>query len=227
MSMIEIGGGGGAITEKTMKYARWESLIDVFNSIRVTKHRYGVEAVRSYPLTVAAMGGDTCCKTMQALSFASGFNTANVAYPPGSIYGDALRNYLQFATRYSALLYHEKIKWVVAEEVQATIEAPAQVRWKQYVFSRDLGAEVDSLMHLVQLPPDPLIYRRPGKQARLTALPATVPVPPGTTLRDVWLLSPDRAPRAERLPAKVQGGKVVFTIPDLETYDLVVVRFAR
>jgi hypothetical protein len=227
MSMIEIGGGGGAITDKDMKYGRWESLIDVFNSIRATKHRYGVEGVRSYPLTVAAMGGDTCCKTMQALCFASGFNTANVAYPPGCIYGDALRNYLQFATRYSALLYHEKITWVVPEQVQATVEAPAGVLWKQYVFSRDLGAQVETLVHLVQLPPDPYIYRRPGKQARLTGLAASVPVAPGTSLRDVWLLSPDRTPRAERLTAKLQGGRVVFTIPDLETYDLVVVRFRR
>jgi hypothetical protein len=227
MSMIEIGGGGGAITYKDMKYGRWTSLIEVFNSVRATKHRYGVEAVRSYPLTVAAMGGDTCCRTMQAISFASGFNTANVAYPPGSIYGDVLRNYLQFATRYSALLYHDKIKWIPPEEVQATVEAPAGVLWKQYVFQRDLGQEVDSLLHLVQLPPDPFIYRRPGKQAKITGLKATAPLPQGTSLRDVWLLSPDRATRAERLAAQVQGGKVSFTIPDLEVYDVVVVRCAR
>ncbi len=227
MSMIEIGGGGGAITYKGRKYGRWLSLIEVFNSVRATKHRYGVESVRSYPLTVAAMGGDTCSRTMQAISFASGFNTANVAYPPGSIYGDDLRNYLQFATRYSALLYHEKIKWIVPEEVRATVEAPDQVLWKQYVFQRDLGQEVDTLLHLVQLPPDPYIYRRPGTQAQLTELPATVPVPPGTALRDIWLLSPDRPSRAERLTGRVQGGKVVFTIPDLQTYDLVMVRFTR
>ncbi len=227
MAMVEIGGGGGAITYKEMKYGRWESLVEVFNSVRATKRRYGVEQVRSYPLTVAAMGGDTCNKTMQAISFASGFHTANVAYPPGSIYGDALRNYLQFATRYSALLYHEKLKWIPPEEVQASVEAPPNVLWKWYVFQRDLGPEVDTLVHLVQLPPDPYIYRRPGKQAKLTGLPVTVPLPAGTTLREVWLLSPDRATRAEKLSANAEGGKAVFTVPDLEVYDLVVVRCRR
>ena len=227
MAMIEIGGGGGLITHKDSKYGRWESFVEAFDSIRATKRRYGVEHIRSYPLTVAAMGGDVCAKTVNAISFACGFNTANVCYPPGSIYSDALRTYLQFATRYSALLYHDKIKWIPPEEVTAQLEAPPSVRWKSYVFQRDLGPEVDSLLHLVQLPPDPYIYRRPGKQVRLAKIKATVPVPPGATLRDVWLLSPDRSPRAERLKASVQEDKVVVTIPDLEVYDLLVVRFSR
>jgi hypothetical protein len=227
MSMIEIGGGGASICEKSSKLGQWASLLEFFDSIRSTKHRYGFDRLRSYPLTMAAMGGDTCVKTMNAFSFACGFNTANVAYPAGSIYGDALRNYLQFATRYSALLYHDNLKWIIPEEVTATVKAPPSVRWKPYVYQRDLGQETDILMHLAQLPPDQFIYRRPGKQAKLTALPVTVPIPAGATLRDVWLLSPDRAPRAEQLKATTATGKVLFTVPDLEVYDLLVVRFTK
>ncbi|HEY3415311.1 MAG TPA: hypothetical protein VGM23_00375, partial [Armatimonadota bacterium] len=124
MAMIEIGGGGASVTEKTSNYGQWEPLLNTFNSIRATKRRYGVEKVRSYILTMAPMGGEICAKTMSALCFACQFGTGSPNPPDGSVYAEPLRQYLQFGgARYSGLIYHPATRWINPPDLPVALKA--------------------------------------------------------------------------------------------------------
>ncbi|MCG2658789.1 MAG: hypothetical protein L6437_00895, partial [Kiritimatiellae bacterium] len=228
MAMLEIGGGGGQICNKSSIYGQWDSLLNAFATIRATKRRYNVEQVRSDTLMLQNFGGEITTKTLTAICFANGFNTEIPGMPPGSIYADDLRQYMQFgAARYSALIYHDKIRWISPADVRITVDAPPSVRWKDYVFQRDLGDETDLIIHLFQLPPGKYVFRQPERQPILSNLKMTIPALEGMTFKDVWLLSPDRPARAETMKASVKRGAIQITIPDLWIYDVVVARYTK
>jgi hypothetical protein len=227
-AMLELGGGGSLTTDKGSKYGRWSSLAENFSTLRQTKRRYGVENVFSYVLAQYAGGGEITAKTMDALLFANGFGGGTVLAPSGSVHAEPHRQYMQFgAARYSALVYGKDRAWIQPGEAPVAFNAPERVLWKDYVYRRDTANETDVIVHLVQLPPDELVWRQPGRQAKLENLPMSVRLPAGTTFKEVRLLSPDRALREETLRAEVKDGVVSFTIPDLWIYNMIVLRATK
>jgi hypothetical protein len=227
-SLIEMGGGGGSITDKGNVFGKWQGVINTFNSIRATKRRYNVEHIHSYIMALSALGGDTCSKTMDALTFASGFGTGTPCPPAGSAQGEAHRQYMRFgAARYSALIYGKNRSWIDPDKNPFTIATSDKVLWREYAYERPTAEGKDLICHLVQLPPSEFVYRQPERQETLANLKATIAIPAGMTLKEIRLLSPDRATADETLQFTVADGKATVTIPDLLVYDIIVARLTN
>jgi hypothetical protein len=227
-SLIEMGGGGGAITNKADVYGKWKGVINCFNSIRETKRRYNVEHIHSYIMALSALGGDTCSKTMDALTFASNFGTGTPTPPAGSPQGEAHRQYMRFgAARYSALIYGKNLKWIDTDKNPFAVTAPQNVLWREYAYERPTAEGKDLICHLVQLPPGEYVYRQPERQKQLKDLKATLSIPDGMTLKEIRLLSPDRSKADQKLELTVASGKASITVPDLLVYDVLVARLVK
>lgn len=228
MVMLEMGGGGVSIVTPNNIYGQWDTMCASLLRQRETKRRYGYDAIRTYPLSICPLGGETCYRTFVALTFANGFNNSfNGDLPPGSPQADWLVKYMRFGgARYCSFIYDDNIKWI-SDKLPVTVNAPDKVLWKDFVFARELPGETQIITHLVQLPPSKIVWRQPEGQATLKNIPMTIDMPAGKKLKEVWLLSPDRDKEAEKLDSIVKNGKLEITVPDLTIYDIVVARFEK
>lgn len=228
MVMLEMGGGGGALCEANGVYGQWDSMCASMLRQRETKRRYGYDSVRTYPLTMCPLGGETCYRTFVALTFASGFNNAlGGDLPSGSPQADWMVKYMRFGgARYCSFIYDDTITWI-NDKLPVSVTAPENVLWKDFVFKRELPGETQLITHLVQLPPSKTVWRQPEGQKTLTNLQMTITPPPGKTVKEVWLLSPDRNTADQKLEFKVADGKASITVPDLLVYDVLVARLVN
>jgi hypothetical protein len=131
--------------------------------------------------------------------------------------------YRKFETRYSALLWDEKLRRVAAPTGLIDVTAPQELWWNQYVYRRDLGAgRVEYLVHLVNPPPGPTVCLQglaptePVQNAQVT-----LTLPAGTKFTRAFLLNaPDLA--AQPVQPVLDAPKLTVTVPSVAIWSTVI-----
>ena len=233
--LTELGGGGSAVWEKH-GMGTWKGLVECLNIQNRGRHTTEVDGqtLDRYPHYVyipTPYGGPITTKAYTGLCFANGFHTYNW-WPAEALdqMGQAHSAYNRFSLRWGELLYDlGRTQWVPPEDADfINVTAPASVLWKDYVYWREgEGDTRDLVVHFLNLPPEEFVWKnvRPPRIARDVRVETRLPEDTGVS--HVWWASPDRGDEPLELKYEVRGGKLTFSIPELECYGLAVVRTAR
>ncbi len=126
-----------------------------------------------------------------------------MTYRFGNAYWKLPKNYREL---------EDAVKWAAAQPLSATVEAPLSVTAE---LAECPGSNA-LLLHLVNFD-----FRNPVKD-----ISAAVRIPDGFAVREVALDSPDGGAGA-KLATTVENGQVRFRVPELQVYDLAVVRLVK
>ena len=145
------------------------------------------------------------------------------------------RPFMQFWTRYSALVWGKDLKVIpdVEKSGAVAVKANRPVWWKRTVYRRRAGTSggQDILVNLVNEPvTEKIVFERPDDPPAASGTRVRVRVPPGLVLDGAWALRPydyGEAQQPVRQPLKSvpNAGSVEVTVPAFRYYSLVVFRF--
>ena len=136
----------------------------------------------------------------------------------------------RFAFRYSGLLWPAGLKRLDAARATSRIHVSASkpLWWKWWVSEQTEGDTSRLVVHLQNPPVKPYIDMKeevaPDPCHDITL---STPLPAGYDLAGAWVLTPDRQPEVEPLPARVVSGRVVLPVQDLTWWNVVVIDFTR
>jgi hypothetical protein len=140
-----------------------------------------------------------------------------------------LADYHRFYTRYAGQLW---------DNVYVTpTNAPNRIRWSDggtnlflwssFVYVRQpASTRTELIMHMVNRPPERInSYGDCRVPAPLQNLECTAQIPDGLKPIEVWRLSPELEPEQDRLAFKTEKDRIVFTVPKLRFWNVIVVQF--
>lgn len=124
--------------------------------------------------------------------------------------GDAMTSqYWKLPKNYSELI--QAVKWAAREDLLIDVTAPSFV-----ALELTASEKTDKMMiHLLNYK---ALYNETVKDIKVI-----LKIPKGRQVLDLLLLSPDRE-GTKTLPFDVKDGRITFIVPDLDVYDLVVVK---
>jgi len=230
--LSEIGGGGTAVHAKSHMglWSNFAECLDVHTSGRYLNRVDGknLNQFPQYMYIPSPYGGPVTTRTYFSLCFANQLHTYNW-WPPEamSLDGQPFSRYMRFSLRHGEWFYDiPGIAWVQPKDAGfVRVTAPPAVRWQNYVYWRKApGKGRDLLVHLVNMPPEKYTWRNTRPPVTLRDIPVTVTLPAGSRCTEAWVLSPDREPMARKLAVIQKGDRVELTVPELDHYDLLIVR---
>jgi Beta-galactosidase len=210
-----VGQGGGLVaTENSSLYDDWRrerenfGLNDLFgidrpSSIKSVRIQDGgaMESIEEYELRQAG-------KTIK-----NQFGKGKVAYIPliepskeRPSNAPMMNSYWKLPLNYSEMV--DAIKWATGKDLSINVSAPLTVTMQL------TEKEGKMMVHLINYNVE--------KEKSVKNISVSLKIPAGKQVKELLLLSPDRD-GYESLNYSVKDGRAVFTVPNLEVYDLVVV----
>ena len=136
----------------------------------------------------------------------------------------AIRQYYGFAARYGAYLYD--LEWQRTPADAVRVETPDNVLWREMAFQRPGTQPREMILHLINLSGPPRTTTIVGSHVRPAVL-RDVPVSLRWDDRPdpaVWYVSADGDQNPMQLPVRRKGDRLLFTVPELAFWTMVVVK---
>jgi hypothetical protein len=142
--------------------------------------------------------------------------------------GRAGANYEQFATRYAGYVWdNEAVELEKAEQwIDWGESAKFLFKWPSYSYLQKNGkAGSDLILQMVNMPPERVCsYDDCRVPPPRRDLKCSIRLPEGLKVNEVWRATAEPELKQEKLPHKVVDGQLVFTVPKLRFWNMVVVR---
>ena len=127
-----------------------------------------------------------------------------------------------FMTRWAELIWHPHLRRVEQPDEQVQVGSRG-VQWKQFVQECVLASDCKRLVvHLLNPPTHDGIPRGLLPPPLEQPVPVTFTPAAGETVKQIWLVRPDREPFGRPLDARTTGRKVSVVVPRLQHWEIVV-----
>ena len=140
----------------------------------------------------------------------------------------SVADYAQFATRFAGQLWDLNVTSVTNMNAWLDLGDAAAFLWmpERYTHQRDLGGGRRQLIiHLINTPLEKVLYTH--DDAKLPPprenFALRLKLPSQATVRSVWLLTAEPVLTQTKLAHELKNGQVLFTVPRLRFWDVVVV----
>ena len=135
-------------------------------------------------------------------------------------------SYLKFAARYGQYLYDLNIHWTPKGMVE--VGGPDHIYWKGNTFERTFADRREVYVHLINFDKMYLAAklwdRTRTVPPKVSDIPVEIALNPGETEVEAFFVNADGDQEPDRAPVKVTNGKAEIIVPELEYWDLLVVK---
>ena len=147
--------------------------------------------------------------------------------PPASETGMA-----HFLTRFSELLWDNKLMWLKNAPELVRVDAPHELWWEETAVWRDLPDGKRRYVIPIVNPPTVERFYKNDRFSELAepireAIPVEVNLPESFKKGKAWMITAEPRTAAVALESRIEGGKVMFELPELVTFRVVVVEFEK
>lgn len=137
-----------------------------------------------------------------------------------------------FLTRFSELLWDNKLMWLKEAADQIRVDAPHELWWEEEVMWKDLADGRRRYVIPLVNPPTVERFYRNDRFSELPEpirepIPVEVKIPEGFKTGRAIMLTCEPKTAAVPLEARVEEGKLAFDVPELVTFRVVVVEFSK